>query len=158
MRRGVRVGVDVGTVRIGVARSDPDGILATPVDTLQRTPQDDATERVAAIVADLGAIEVVVGLPRSLDGRQRAAAGAATAWSRRLARRLEVPVRMVDERFTSTSAHRAMTAAGRPGRAQRAVVDQVAAVIILQAALDQERSGGEPSGRIVAATDGGNVS
>ncbi|WP_328587565.1 Holliday junction resolvase RuvX [Serinibacter arcticus] len=144
--------VDVGSVRVGVARSDPDGILATPVETVARTATDDGTERIAAIVAELEAFEVVVGLPRSLDGRNRQAAGLARSYARTLARRIPgVPIRMVDERFTSATAHQAMTASGLGSRSQRAVVDQVAAVIVLQHALDSERSTGREPGQLVKA-------
>ncbi|OJX94371.1 MAG: Holliday junction DNA helicase RuvA [Micrococcales bacterium 73-15] len=152
MRRGVRLGVDVGSVRVGVARSDRDGLLATPVETVQRTRDDDGTQRVAELARELEAMEVVVGLPRSLDGRERAAAGLARAYARRLADLLApVGVRMVDERFSTTTAQRAMTASGRRAKDQRAVVDQVAAVVLLQAALDDERAGGAPRGRLIAA-------
>lgn len=153
MRRGVRLGVDVGSVRVGVARSDRDGLLATPVETVQRTRDDDGAERIAELARELEAVEVVVGLPRSLDGKERAAANLAKAYARRLAP-LVAPagVRMVDERFSTTTAQRAMTAAGRRAKDQRAVVDQVAAVVLLQAALDEERAGHAPRGRIVAAT------
>lgn len=152
MRRGVRVAVDVGSVRVGVARSDPDGILAVPVETVQRTPADDGTGRIAALVAEHDAFEVVVGLPRSLDGRNRKASALARNYASHLARLVApVPVRMVDERFTSATAHQAMTASGLPGRSQRAVVDQVAAVIVLQHALDTERSTGREPGQLVHA-------
>ncbi|WP_284252592.1 Holliday junction resolvase RuvX [Litorihabitans aurantiacus] len=150
VRRGVRVAVDVGSVRVGVARCDPDGILATPVETVRRTRDDDGTAHIAAIVAELEAFEVVVGLPRSLDGRNRQAASLARSYAGILARLVSpVPVRMVDERFTSATAHQAMTASGLPGRSQRAVVDQVAAVIVLQHALDIERSTGREPGQLV---------
>ncbi|WP_180359680.1 MULTISPECIES: Holliday junction resolvase RuvX [Miniimonas] len=147
MRRGVRVGVDVGSVRVGVARSDPDGLIATPVETVRRTPGQDGSARVVEIVREFDAVEVVVGLPRSLDGRERAAAGLARGYARTIARAVApVPVRLVDERFSTSTAQRAMTASGRRARDQRSVVDQVAAVVILQAALDLERSTGTPPG------------
>lgn len=152
MRRGVRVAVDVGSVRVGVARSDLDGLLATPVETVRRTASDDGTERIAGIVAELDPLEVVVGLPKSLDGKERRAAGLARQYAGVLARRIApVPVRLVDERFSTTSAQRAMTASGRSARAQRSVVDQVAAVIVLQAALDEERASGRVPGVVLAA-------
>lgn len=153
MRRGVRVGVDVGSVRVGVARSDRDGLLATPVETVQRTRDDDGAARIAEIASELEAIEVVVGLPRSLDGKERAAANLARADARRLANLVSpAQVRMVDERFSTTTAQRALTASGRKAKAQRAVVDQVAAVILLQAALDEERAAGAPRGAVVSPT------
>ncbi len=148
--RGVRLGIDVGSVRVGVARSDPDGLLATPVATLHRHPGDPGAPDVAAIAAyviELDAVEVVVGLPRSLTGAEGAAATAARAYADHVARAIHpVPVRLVDERFTTVDAHRTLREAGRPGRRHRAVVDQVAAVTILQAALDAARRGPATSG------------
>lgn len=148
----MRVAVDVGSVRVGVARSDPDGILATPVETVARTQHDDGTTRIAALVTELNALEVIVGLPRSLDGKNRKAAGLARTYAKVLARLVApVPVRMLDERFTSATAHQAMSASGLSSRSQRAVVDQVAAVIVLQQALDTERSTDREPGQLVTA-------
>ena len=156
-RLGRRLGVDVGSVRVGVASSDPSGLLATPVRTVLRDPDEDATaptdvEEVAALVEELAALEVVVGLPRTLAGVDGAAAQAARKYARRLAVRIApVAVRLVDERLTTVDAHRNLRASGVEGRQQRAVVDQVAAVLILQAALDAERSSGRPPGELVSA-------
>jgi putative Holliday junction resolvase len=160
----VRVGVDVGSVRVGVAASDPSGLLATPVRTVARAREgaDDAgtgagspdLEEVAAIVAERGAIEVVVGLPRTLAGDEGAAAHTARTYAGRLAARVApVPVRLVDERLTTVDAHRSLRDSGVDGRRQRAVVDQAAAVLILQVALDTERGSGRPPGELVR-TDG----
>ncbi|HYJ68565.1 MAG TPA: Holliday junction resolvase RuvX [Nocardioidaceae bacterium] len=148
MRKGRRVGVDIGAVRIGVAACDPDGLIATPVETV---PADDAAlERIAHIVTEQQAIEVVVGLPVSLSGREGPAATEARAYAVRLADRVHpVPVRLVDERLTTASAERALRTSGRKGRSRRAVVDQAAAVEILQSALDAERTRGAPSGEIL---------
>jgi putative Holliday junction resolvase len=156
-RPGVRVGIDVGTVRVGVASSDPSGLLATPVRTVPRDPQQEPTGAVprdlaelATIVAELGAIEAVVGLPRTLAGDEGAAAQAARTYAGRLAACIApVPVRLVDERLTTVDAHRSLRESGVGGRRQRAVVDQAAAVLILQAALDAERGSGRPPGELV---------
>jgi putative holliday junction resolvase len=151
-RTGVRVGVDVGSVRVGVAASDPSGLLATPVRTVARDPGGGAgdLEEVAVIVAERGAIEVVVGLPRTLGGDEGAAAHTARTYAGRLAARVApVPVRLVDERLTTVDAHRSLRDSGVDGRRQRAVVDQVAAVLILQVALDTERGSGRPPGELV---------
>ena len=155
-RTGVRVGVDVGSVRVGVAASDPSGLLATPVRTVARDPQDPAAqpptdlEEIAAIVADAAAIEVVVGLPRTLAGGEGAAAATARTYAGRLAVRIApVPVRLIDERLTTVDAHRSLRDSGVDGRRQRAVIDQAAAVLILQAALDTERASGRPPGELV---------
>ena len=154
--RGVWLGVDVGSVRVGVARSDPDGILATPVATLAREPGtragpgDPDVEALAAIVVEHAAVGVVVGLPRSLSGDEGPAATLARAYAAVVAARVApVWVRLVDERLTSVDAHRALRESGVAGRQQRAVVDQAAAVLILQTALDTERSTGAPPGERV---------
>ena len=155
MRPGVRLGVDVGTVRVGVAVSDPSGVLASPHATLTRTwPAVDAAEddisTIVALAREREALEVVVGLPRSLSGGEGPAAEAARKYAAELARRVTpVGVRLVDERLTSVDAHRALRQSGVDGRRQRAVVDQAAAVLILQAGLDEERSTGRPPGEPV---------
>lgn len=152
MRAGVRVGVDVGTARIGVARSDLHGILATPVETIPRGAGD--LDRLSAIVAELEAIEVVVGLPLALSGRQTASTDDALAFGRAIAGRVSVPVRTVDERLSTVSAHAALRASGRDTRRSRPVVDQVAAVIILQHALDSERAADVPPGALLDPDEG----
>ncbi|GMA85144.1 Holliday junction resolvase RuvX [Angustibacter aerolatus] len=147
MRHGVRLGVDVGSVRVGLAASDPSGLLATPVETLARDTVGEADlRRIADEVRERAAIEVLVGLPRSLNGREGPAAATARAYAERLAGLLDVPVRMVDERLSTVSAHAALRSSGVKGRRQRAVVDQAAAVVLLQQGLDQERSTGRPPG------------
>jgi putative Holliday junction resolvase len=152
VRRGVRLAIDVGSVRVGVARSDPDGLLATPVATLPRGGSD--LDDICGLVADLDVVEIVVGLPRSLSGQESHAAAAARAYALALATRLRerrqaTDVRLVDERLSTVAAERAMRAAGRNGRQQRAVVDQAAAVVILQHAMDAERVSGSPAGEAV---------
>jgi putative holliday junction resolvase len=148
MRRGVRIGVDPGTVRIGVAASDPDGILATPVETVRRGAGDAA--RIRQIAAERGAIEVVVGLPRSLRGHKGQSAAYVAKFARELSRILApVPVRLSDERLSTTAAQARLRESGVRGRRARALVDQEAAVVILQSALDIERSTGNAPGEIV---------
>lgn len=151
MRRGVRLGVDVGSVRVGLAACDPDGLIATAVETLARDrdtadhPVDIA--RIAQECEERSAIEVIVGLPLSLKGHGGTAADEARGYAEQIARTVTpIPVRLVDERLTTVSAHQALRSAGRAGRKQRAVVDQVAAVMILQQALDMERSTGREPG------------
>lgn len=172
-RRGVRIGVDVGSVRVGLAACDPDGLVATAVETLARDlpvrtarrgagrtgpdaapPRDPDVlpadvARLAAEVRDRGAVEVVVGLPRSLSGDEGRAASVARQYAGRLADVVApVPVRLVDERLSTAGAHRALHEGGTSGRRHRAVVDQVAAAWILQTALDLERSSGRPPGAL----------
>lgn len=136
--RGRRLGIDVGTVRIGVAVSDPDGILATPVETVRRDAKH--LRRLAALVDEYEAVEVVVGLPRTLADRAGASAQDAIAVADSLAAKIEVPVRLADERLTTVSAARSLRDAGVRAKAQRGVIDQAAAVAILQGWLDQRRN------------------
>lgn len=149
MREGVRLAVDVGSVRLGVARSDPGGILATPLAVVASGPR---VKNELARLAE-GAIEVIVGLPTSLSGRDGAAAAGARAFAADLAELLApVPVRLVDERFTTTTAHQALRRGGKDSRARRQVVDAAAAAVLLQAALDAERATGRPPGQLVTST------
>ncbi len=148
VRHGVRLGLDPGDARIGVARSDPSGFLATPVETVRRGKGDLA--RIARLVVEEGAVEVVVGLPRSLSGDEGPAAVKVRAFADRLAVRVApVPVRLVDERLTTVSAEAMLRDRGKKGQQRRAVVDMAAAVMILQHALDTERSTGSPAGELV---------
>ncbi len=152
MRRGVRLGVDVGKARIGVARCDRDGILATPVETVVRGSGDVA--RLLALQAEYDAVEIVVGLPLSLSGGSTASTDDARGFAAALAHAATVPVRLVDERLSTVTAHAQLRDNGRSTRTSRAVVDQVAAVIILQNALDSERSAGHPPGVLVDPDEG----
>lgn len=147
MRRGRRIALDVGDARIGVASCDPDGVLATPVETVPGRDVPAAQRRLAAIVAEYGPIEVVVGLPRSLSGREGPAAAKVRAFARETARRIApVPVRLVDERMTTVTAAQGLRSAGVNSRKGRSVVDQAAAVVILQNALESERASGKAPG------------
>jgi putative Holliday junction resolvase len=138
--RGRRLGVDVGTVRIGVASSDPDGILATPVETVRRDRSDKHLRRLAQLANELEAVEVVVGLPRTLADRTGPSARDAIELAEQLARRIApTPVRLSDERLTTVSAQRSLRDAGIRAKGQRAMIDQAAAVGILQNWLDQRR-------------------
>lgn len=147
MRPGVRLGVDAGKVRVGVAACDRDGLLATPVATLGRGAA--TVGELRGLVEEYAASEVVVGLPLSLGGGGTPSTDDARALAAELAEVLEVPVRLVDERLSTVSAQRALHESGRSVKGSRAVIDQVAAVIILQNALDFERSAGHPPGTVV---------
>ncbi len=150
VRSGVRLAVDVGSARIGVARSDPGGLLASPLTTVPRGPGDLAA--LAGLAAEHDAIEVIVGLPTGLSGRDgRAAAGARDFAAALAAAAAPRPVRLVDERFTTVLAHDALRQGGRDSRQRRGVVDQAAAALLLQSALDAERSSGRPPGQLVPA-------
>jgi putative holliday junction resolvase len=150
VRHGVRLGVDPGDARIGIARSDPTGFLATPLLTVRRGKGD--VRQIAKLAATEEAVEVVVGLPRSLSGGEGPAAAKTRSWAATLAAALApLPVRLVDERLTTLSAEAMLRDRGLKGQARRAVVDMAAAVVILQHALDTERATGTPPGEIVGA-------
>lgn len=140
-RRGVRLGIDVGTARVGVARCDPDGMLAVPLETVGRRGAD-PVGRLLDLASEYEAIEFVVGLPIALSGRETASTADARAFAAELDTRGETPVRLVDERLTTVTAHSALRGSGRSQRDSRSIVDQVAAVVILQHALDVEKRTG----------------
>lgn len=151
MRSGVRIGIDVGDARIGVARSDPSGLIATPVETV---PADEhALTRISALREEFDILELVVGLPRSLSGGEGPAAAKVRTFAERLATVSALPVRLVDERLSTVSAENVLREQGRKGQKRRKVVDQVAAVVILQNALDTERSTGAPAGELVTVVN-----
>jgi putative Holliday junction resolvase len=153
--RGRRIGVDVGTVRVGVAVCDPDGILATPVATVLRdkresrdktgnvTQRDDIPSdiaEIARIVRSYEVVEVIVGLPVNLAGKEGPAATAIRQYTEVLKTVLDpVPVVFTDERMSTVAATRRLSERGVRGKRQRAVVDQAAAVEILQTWLDSQR-------------------
>jgi putative holliday junction resolvase len=155
--QGVKLGIDVGTVRVGVAICDRDSILATPYKTLDRNAKKNSDIRVIAnLVAERGAVQVIVGLPRTMKGEEHASARMATEYAGLLAaelaaRGLAVPVNLVDERLSSVSAHRSLHEAGMSSRDHRKIVDQVAAAGILQHAIDMQKASGADVGRRVAA-------
>ena len=145
---GVRLGLDPGDARIGVATSDPHGILATPVETVARGDGD--LDRIAVLAEELGAEVVYLGLPRSLSGGEGPAAGKVRAFAQELAARLATrQLRLVDERLSTVTAEGVLRERGKKGRKRRAVVDQAAAVVILQGAIDTERRTGAPVGEPV---------
>ena len=148
----MRLAVDVGSVRVGVARSDPGGVLASPLTVVQSGPRE--LDELAKLAAAADVIEVIVGLPTSLSGREGTAAAAARSFATDLAGRVApIPVRLVDERFSTTQAHDALRRGGKDSRARRGVVDAAAAAVVLQAALDTERATGRPPGQLVTLTD-----
>ncbi|MFJ8230951.1 Holliday junction resolvase RuvX [Streptomyces sp. NPDC094448] len=150
MRRGRRLAIDVGDARIGVASCDPDGVLATPVETVPGRDVPAAHRRLRALAEEYEPIEVVVGLPRSLNGREGPAADKVRTFARELARGIApVPVRLVDERMTTVTAGQGLRAAGVTAKKGRSFIDQAAAVVILQNALESERASGAPPGESV---------
>ncbi len=150
MREGVRLALDWGGVRIGVAACDRSTILAFPVTTLANSA--DVWEALARLVDEYEPLEVIVGLPVALSGREEVAASAIARIADEIAARLApVRVRLVDERLSSAAAHRSLASAGRGSRSRRAVIDQAAAVAILEHALTFEQRTGSPPGRLVEA-------
>lgn len=155
--QGVKLGVDVGMVRVGLASCDPDGILATPVKTLSRDTKKNSDIKVLVKEAiTRGAQQIFVGLPRTMKGEEKASAEMARGYAQHLANMLaaagaDVLVLLVDERLTTVSAHQALRQAGLDTRQHRKVVDQVAAVGILQHALDMQKARNSDVGELVRA-------
>jgi putative Holliday junction resolvase len=147
MRLGRRLGVDVGAVRIGVAECDPEGLIATPVATLQ--VGKDSIPELNRLAQDVDAIEIVVGLPTSLSGNEGDAAMKAREFAAKMRSEITTPIRLVDERLSTVVATHAMRASGVNSKKGRASIDQAAAVVILQSALDAERTSGRPPGELV---------
>jgi putative Holliday junction resolvase len=141
----VRLGVDVGTVRIGVAISDPDGVLATPLKTVNRDNSEQSEipadmVELARLIEEHDSVEVVLGLPINLAGQEGPAAVHIRAYASKLATVIApVPVLLTDERMSTAVAARRLSDRGVKGKRQRAVVDQAAAVEILQGWLDAQR-------------------
>lgn len=145
----------MGRARVGVARCDPHGVLATPVETLAR--REEPIVGIHRLVDEFEVIEVIVGLPLSLSGAETASTDDSRSVAQQLADKLAVPVRLVDERLTTVSAARGLREAGRTAKNSRSVVDQAAAVILLQHALDLERSSGNPPGALVEPHEGRTI-
>lgn len=146
--RGPLLAVDVGRVRVGIARSDAAGIMALPETTLARSAETPAA--VVELARTYEVVGIVVGLPLTLSGERGPAAHEAEIFAAELAAlAADLPVRLLDERMTTREATRGLQSAGRDARKSRAVIDQAAAVILLNHALDAERSSGIPAGRRV---------
>ena len=141
------MGLDVGDRRIGVAVSDPLGLTAQPVLTLVRTSRRHDLKSLRRLMRKYGCGEIVVGNPLYMSGDQSPQAAKTQSFAKILREETGLPVHLWDERLTTTEAHRHLHASGRPGAEHRAVVDQVAAVLILQSFLDARRGGEEPDFR-----------
>ena len=142
-KRGGRVmGVDVGSVRVGLALSDPSGTLASPLETVQRAKDGADLDRLVELVGKHEVVEVVVGEPKHLSGASGVSAQDASAYAQQLADRVpDVPVLLIDERLSTVTAASSLRASGLDSRQQRGVIDQAAAVVILQQYLDSRRPG-----------------
>ena len=146
MRHGRRIALDPGSVRIGVAVSDRDGILASVQEPI---PADDP-RALQALIQEIDPIELLVGLPRGLDGNEGAAAHGARKYAVGLAATFDIPVRLVDERLSTVQAQRGFHAQGRSVRQSRSMIDSASAAVVLQHALDTERATGRPPGEVCA--------
>lgn len=147
MRRGIRFGVDVGKARIGIARSDPDGLLAVPLETVKRDLEGEThLARIAELVKEYEALELIVGHPLNMRGESTPSTEDAVGVAQALAAIVDAPVRLLDERLTTVSAAKQFRAAGKQASRSRQVIDQAAAVVLLQDALDRERQHGLPPG------------
>lgn len=148
---GVRLAIDVGKARVGVARSDPDGLLALPVDTLDR---DQLLPRITEMVTRWDVVDIIVGLPLSLSGGDTASTTDARQVASELAKTVSCPVWLVDERLTTVSAMGDLHRGGRTTKTAKPVIDQASAVIILQHCLDGLASRGIIPGSRVEGSGG----
>ena len=153
MRQGVRVACDVGTVRVGLSRSDATGMLAVPLPAVPAGPE--AVVAVLAVLDEWEAVEVFVGLPLHMSGEEGHSARMARDWAGALAERTSLPIRLMDERLSTVEAQRGFRASGRTTRESRSLIDSASAVVVLQAALEAERGSGAPPGELVPRSVGG---
>lgn len=152
-RCGVRIALDVGAVRIGIAKCDPAATLSTPVATFKRSKDESADMRkLVALLEEYEPIEIVIGLPLTLSGEYGPAATKINDFVQKLAKLTAIPLRLVDERMSTAAAQRGLHDAGRSTRTSRSVIDQAAAVLILESAIDQEKNTGRPAGRVFPRT------
>jgi putative Holliday junction resolvase len=151
MPTGVRLALDLGSARIGVAACDREGILAYPVTTLAAKPEP-LTE-IRRLVDEYEPAALVVGLPRDLAGRDGIAAQAVRVRAAVIAASVGVPVFLADERMTTATAAGRLRAAGHTARSGRAMIDQAAAVAILEGVLDAERAGRATFERVHSAQE-----
>lgn len=155
MRKGKRLALDVGTVRIGLASCDADGILSSPLPAIKRTSANsDVVGQIQNLVAELGIFEVIVGDPISLAGTVTSSTSDARFFALEIAAAITIPVRLVDERLTTVSAQAKLRQAGKDSREARAFIDSASAVEILEQALNTERSSGMAPGYLSGELNG----
>lgn len=149
MRKGIRLAIDLGEKRIGVARCDAEASIAVPVETVYRCGGQEIYD-IVDIVEEYQVMEIIIGLPRLLSGVEGKNSADVRQWAKQLSCVIpKITIRLVDERLSSVSAHQALSAAGMDGRKQRLIVDQQAAVLILNQALEIERKTGSAAGEKV---------
>jgi len=135
-RRGALIGLDLGTKTIGVATSDPDRRLATGVETVARKSFTADAARLLALAAERKATGFVLGLPINMDGSEGPRAQSTRAFARNLARLTDLPIALWDERLSTAAVERELITADVSRKKRAAVIDQHAAIFILQGALD----------------------
>ena len=153
MRSGVRIALDIGRARIGVARSDGAGVLAFPVATVKRDQHDQYLDELSEIIDEYEPLEVLVGLPLNLRGEHTASTDDALSVAKHVGQYVDLPIRMVDERLSTVTASRQLHDVGRAPSRERSRIDQLAAVVILQTALDQEQSSAKPPGYLLSVRE-----
>lgn len=155
MRSGRRLAIDFGKARIGVAISDAYAILASGLETIPRAKSPAADiDRILQLVIENEVIEIYVGLPISLNGMENASTSDAIVLARAIAEKTNVPLRFIDERLTTVTAANALKTSGRNAKSGRAIIDQIAAAVILEQALEIERSAGTQPGKSLKEIDG----
>ena len=148
MRTGRRLAIDVGKVRIGVAASDFHAILASGLETVPRGDDlETSLRRIVELVSEIDPIEIYVGLPVSMSGNHSASTNDALDFARQLSTLVQVDVRLIDERMTTVTAAGALKMSGRDSKSGRQIIDQIAATIILEQAIEQEKRTGEKPGK-----------
>jgi putative Holliday junction resolvase len=154
MEKGPRLAIDVGSVRIGLAICDPDGILSSPLPALGRSNElMDTLQLVSELVAENSVIEVYVGDPISLSGGQSASTRDAREFAEKLAAQISVPIRLVDERLTTVTASAKLRISGKDAKQSRSLIDSASAVEILEQALATIRVSGKAPGQLVEGSD-----
>jgi putative Holliday junction resolvase len=150
VRTGRRLAIDVGKVRIGVAASDFHSILASGVATVQRGDDlETAVSELVQLIVEIEPIEIYVGYPISLSGMGSSSASDAVVLASALSAKVGVPIRLIDERLTTVTAANALKASGRDSKSGRKFIDQIAATVILEQAMEMEKhSDSEPGIKI----------
>jgi putative Holliday junction resolvase len=148
VRSGRRLAIDVGKVRIGVAASDFHSILASGLETVPRGEKlETSLRRIVELVNEVQPIEIYVGLPVSMAGNHSASTEDAIDFARELASLVSTEVRFIDERMTTLTAANALKMSGRDSKSGRQIIDQIAATVILEQAMEQEKSTGKQPGK-----------
>jgi putative Holliday junction resolvase len=155
VRSGRRLSIDVGKVRIGIAASDFHGILASGVSTIARGKDlSTAIDGIKALISEIEPIEIYVGLPISMSGNHTESTRDALNFARVLNESTDVEIRLIDERLSTSTASAALRSSGRDSKSGRQIIDQIAATVILEQALELEKSLGGVPGLALGEIDG----